>query len=413
LTLNAAHKDSLLNRRFREELVKRALVAFFAAILAFTVLSAHSVESQTAASSIFQVVHTPNENFNNGLQAASASSPTDIWAVGQATIHYDGTTWTAYPAPEIKGDNTSYLGGVVDISPTLAWAGGTVGIGLGNPGQVIEQWNGTEWSVYPGPKFAKGDQPSIKAMASTSANDIWAIGSLLVDGQALFFLFEHWDGTQWTATEVDSGDAFLLGASADATNDAWAVGFNGPENDTSATLAMHFNGSSWQSSETPNVGQGANQLNGVLALAPNNVWAVGFSTSVAPPESAPTLTLIEHFDGTSWSVVPSPNVGPNSGYQSNRLFGLTANSSTDIWAFGSYFDADGSGQQFTLLMHWNGTKWTLEPSPNPTKKSANFVADLLFAGVVPSPENVWIFGSEDEAPHEATLAIHTTEGPSF
>ena len=47
----------------------------------------------------------------------------------------------------------------------------------------------------------------------------------------------------------------------------------------------------------------------MLALAPNDAWAVGFSTPVAPPKQAATLTLIEHFDGTSWAVVPSPNVG--------------------------------------------------------------------------------------------------------
>lgn len=388
---------------------------FLAAAFALTVLIApYPAESQTGASSIFQVVHTPNENFNSGLQAASASSPNDIWAVGQSTIHYDGTTWTAFPAPMIKGDNTSNLAGVVDISPTLAWAGGTVGIGEGILGQVIEQWNGTAWSVYPGPQFAPGDQPSIKAMAATSANDIWAIGSLLGDDeQQLFFLFEHWDGTNWTATTAISGDAFLFGASADAPNDAWAVGFNGPENDNSRTLAVHYDGTSWKISNTPSTGQGANQLNGVLALAPNDVWAVGFSTAAAPPKEVPTVTLIEHFDGTSWSIVPSPNVGPHSIYQSNRLFGLAANSSTDVWAFGSYFAADGSGQQLTLLEHWDGTSWTIEPSPNPTKKSVDFISDLLLAGVVPTPGNVWIFGDEDEAPYDATLAIHTATGSSF
>jgi hypothetical protein len=393
--------------------VKSSLATIIVAALAMFV-APDAARTQTGASSIFQVVHTPNENFNNGLQAASASSPSDIWAVGHSTIHYDGTTWTAFPAPMIKGDNTSDLAGVVDISPTLAWAGGTVGIGEGNPGQVIEQWNGMEWSVYLGPKFAPGDQPSIKAMAATSANDIWAIGSLLGDDeQQLFFLFEHWNGTSWTATTAISGDAFLFGASADAPNDAWAVGFNGAENDDSRTLALHYNGTNWKSVFTPSIGRGANQLNGVLALAPNDVWAVGFSTSMAPPKEVPTATLIEHFDGTSWSIVPSPNVGPSSIYQSNRLFGLAANSSTDMWAFGSYFAADGSGQQLTLLEHWDGTSWTIEPSPNPTKKSVDFVSDLLFAGVVPSPGNVWIFGAEDEAPYDATLAIHTATGSSF
>jgi hypothetical protein len=389
-------------------------ILFVTALIVTLLFTPYPTQAQSHAASIFQVVHTPNDNFNNGLEAASASSPTDIWAVGQSAIHYDGTTWTAYHAPGIKGDNTSDLAGVVDISPTLAWAAGTSGIGEGSTTQVILQWNGTEWSFFPGPKFAKLDQPSIKAMASTSANDIWAIGSLLGnDEQQLYFLFEHWDGTTWTKTTQVSGDEFLFGASADAPNDAWAVGFKGPENDNSGTLVMHYDGSDWKHSPTPNVGAGANQFNGVLALAPNDVWAVGFSTAVAPPKEAPTKTLIEHYDGTSWSIIPSPNIGPHSVYQSNRLFGLTANSPNDIWAFGSYFAADGSGFQMTLLLHWDGTSWTIQPSPNPTKKSADFISDLLFAGVVPSPGNIWIFGAEDEAPHEGTLAIHTLTGSSF
>jgi hypothetical protein len=111
--------------------------------------------------------------------------------------------------------------------------------------------------------------------------------------------------------------------------------------------------------------------------------------------------------------VSSPNVGPTSVSQSNRLFGLTANSPTDIWAFGSSFAADGSGHQMTLLLHWNGSKWSIAPSPNPTPKRSGFLADLLTAGVVPSPGNVWIFGAEDEAPHDGTLAIHSMTGASF
>ena len=391
--------------------MKRTFAVLFFTVVFLLVLGLHA-GAQTAATSIFQPVMSPNENFNNELQAASASSPTDIWAVGQSAIHFDGTKWTAFRLPMINGDNTSFLGGVVDISPTLAWVGGTVGIGEGSPGQVIEQWNGTAWSIFPGPKFAAGDQPSIKAMTATSSDDVWAIGSLLGDDEELlFYLFEHWNGTAWTATTLLSGDAFLFGASADATNDVWAVGFNGPENDNSRALALHYDGTSWKVAKTPSVGSGANQLNGVLALAPNDVWAVGFSTPEPPPTEDATLTLIEHFDGTSWTVVPSPNIGPKSIYQSNRLFGLTASSPTDIWAFGSYFAASGSENQMTLLLHWDGTTWTIAPSPNPT--NGVFLSDLLMAGVVPSPGNIWIFGDKDIPPHDDTLVIHTTTGASF
>ncbi len=380
---------------------------FLAAGMAAAYLPGHA-----AGQSIFQVVPTPNEYFNNGLQAVSASSPNDIWAVGQATIHYDGTQWTAFPAPGMTGNNTSFLGGVADFSPTDAWAVGTTGIGEGLTGQVIERWNGTAWGVFPGPVFASGDQPSLKALTAISANDMWAVGSLLTDsGEILNFLFEHWDGKSWAATSHVTNDAFLFAVSADAMNDVWAVGFAGPENDNSRTLVMHYDGTDLTDVASPSVGSGASQFNGVAALAPNNVWAVGFSTPVAPPKSAATLTLIEHWAGSSWTVVTSPNVGPGSVYQSNRLEGITAVSPTDIWAFGSYTVANGSGQQKTLLLHWDGTAWTIAPSPSPVKGS--FVSDLLFAGVSPSPGNVWIVGSEDEAPHEGTLAINSTSaGPN-
>jgi hypothetical protein len=207
---------------------------------------------------------------------------------------------------------------------------------------VIEQWNGTKWSLFPGPKFGKKDRANVFAMTSSSANDVWAIGSLVNFGTGLVSsLFEHWNGTAWTATTLELNNQFLFGASADAANDTWAVGFNG--SDKIDTSAMPWDGANWTSVATPNVGEGTNKLNAVLALAPNDVWAVGFSTPVAPPKPAATLTLIEHFDGTSWTVVPSPNIGPNSANQSNRLLGLTANSANDIWAFGSYFPAQGQG----------------------------------------------------------------------
>jgi hypothetical protein len=130
---------------------------------------------------------------------------------------------------------------------------------------------------------------------------------------------------------------------------------------------------------------------------------------VAPPKQAATLTLIEHWDGTSWTVVPSPNVGPASVFQSNALLGIAAASPTDIWAFGSSSLANGSGNQRTLLMNWNGTAWSMTASPNPNKGS--FLDDILFAGVAPSPGDVWIVGSEDDAVTGggfATLAIHGT-----
>jgi len=379
------------------------------------VLALIGAPALTHAQSVFTVVPTPNGHHgttNNALEAVSASAPSDIWAVGQTAIHFDGTQWTAYPTPMINGDNTSYLDGVVDVSPSEAWAGGIVGIATATPNQVIEHWNGAAWSVYPGPTFSAAEQPAIYSMTGVSANDIWAVGSLLVNNQFLYALYEHWDGTAWTA-KAGPFHGFFRGVSADAPNDIWAVGYSGLN---FVTFSEHYDGTSWSLVNTPDVGSGPNVLNGVVALAPNDVWAVGYSTaSQKPPPGqfdVPSKTLIEHYDGTGWSVVPSPNVGPNSQYQSNKLYGVTAVSSTDIWAFGSYFAASGNGNQMTLVLHWDGASWSVNPSPSP--KPGDFRSDVLSGGVVTAPGNVWIVGSEDPAtqgkPVTATLVLHTTGG---
>jgi len=405
-------------------------------ILLLAGMAAVYTPARAAAQSTFQVVKTPNEYSNNGLQAVSASSPSDIWAVGSSIMHFNGTKWTTFPVAGntkeicmsgVCTSTSSVLAGVADISPTDAWAVGsqTTLTTTTDPLSfnqstvpVIQRWDGTQWSIFPGPSFAAGDAPTLFGMTAISANDIWVVGNLLSDGGSLLsFLFEHWDGTSWTATAIPVGNpngAFLLAVSADAANDVWAVGFTGPENDDSRTLVMHFNGTSWKIVPSPSVGKGASQLNSVAALAPNDVWAVGFSTPVAPPMQAPTLTLTEHWDGTSWTVVTSPNVGPNSVFQSNILDGITAVSPTDIWAFGSSFLANGSGNQKTLLMNWDGSAWSIVPSPNPT--TGVFLDDILFAGVAPSPGNLWIVGSELEDTmglEFGTLAIHSTNpGPN-
>src|ERR1700733_14493629 len=173
--MNLAVKFS--RQLFQGEIVKLTFSAMIFFGLAFAVFQGAPAHAQTRTpGSIFKVVPTPNENTNNNLLAASASSPNDIWAVGQSTIHFDGTKWTAFPAPFIDGvDN--FLTGVVDVSPTLAWAVGNVSEGENPFQQVIEQWDGKEWSVFPGPNFPPNSQAALFGMASTSASDIWAVGS--------------------------------------------------------------------------------------------------------------------------------------------------------------------------------------------------------------------------------------------
>lgn len=254
------------------------------------------------------------------------------------------------------------------------------------------------WATVP-----PGQQPAIYGMAAVSATDIWTVGSLLVTNSKLFELFEHWDGAAWKAT-TGPFRGFFTGVSASTGNDIWGVGCG--------NFSEHWDGSQWSFVPAPNVGTGPNCLNAVSALAPDDAWAVGYSTARATPPpgqfQVPARTLIEHWNGVTWNVVPTPNVGPFSQYQSNRLLGITAVSPTDIWAFGSYFAPSGSGCQYALLLHWDGLHWSLAPSPNPV--IGNFLSDTLYGGVVTAPDEAWIVGGEQKSGHYGTLVLHTTGG---
>src|SRR6266568_1814569 len=110
----------------------------------------------------------------------------------------------------------------------------------------------------------------------------------------------------------------------------------------------------WTVVSSPNPGAG----NGLLAVAagsPTDVWSVGDSHTTS------FQTLTQHWDGHKWSVVSSPNPGA----QFNELFGVAAVSTTDVWAVGS-FAPQGFSPSQTLIEHWNGTTWSVVTSPNPS-----------------------------------------------
>jgi hypothetical protein len=75
---------------------------------------------------------------------------------------------------------------------------------------------------------------------------------------------------------------------------------------------------------------------------------------------SPYQTLIESWNGSDWSIVPSPN--PSGGY--NYLNGVSCISSTDCVAVGAYFDSAADRGLQTLVETWNGTEWSITPSPD-------------------------------------------------
>src|SRR5436190_12166876 len=146
----------------------------------------------------------------------------------------------------------------------------------------------------------------------------------------------------------------LNGVAAVSANDIWAVGYYGQASGANQTLIEHWDGKSWSVIPSPKVGTRDSNLNGVAAVSANDVWAVGLYS-----DSGARQTLAEHWNGKSWSMVSGPNVGTND----NNFNGVAAVSANDVWAVGLYSQVSGANR--TLAEHWNGKSWSVVSSPNP------------------------------------------------
>src|SRR5262249_2948630 len=112
-------------------------------------------------------------------------------------------------------------------------------------------------------------------------------------------------------------------------NNVWAVGSYRGDDGTWHTLAEHWTGDGWHMELPQDRGASvANYLSGVTAVSPTEIWAVGSYG----PGSTPLQTLIERWNGSQWSIMPSANQGSGQ----NNLNAVVAASPTDIWAVGDH-----------------------------------------------------------------------------
>ena len=157
-------------------------------------------------------------------------------------------------------------------------------------------------------------------------------------------------------------------------------------------LIEAWNGSSWSIVPTPNVGTADNELLSIGGDTPNDLWAVGFTST-----SAGFKTLIEHYDGVAWTVTSSSPAGPSD----NVLTSVAASGPSDVWAVG--YQTTPSGQYHSLVEHWNGIAWAVTPLP-----SANDSIDVLRSVFADTPSDAWAVGSylgADRAKYQG-FAIH-------
>jgi hypothetical protein len=245
----------------------------------------------------WKIIYSPGPSTSgNELSAIVARSASNIWAVGTyvdessgadrpLAIHWDGTAWQGVFVP---GHGTSSrLFGVAKIPGTSQlWAVGEYEkvdavTGARTGGALIEKWNGKFWSVA---TFTKGWQRlnSVTAISSSSA---FAVGNSVM----------RWNGTSWNlvtnAVPANGGYEVELESVTRAPNgNLWAAGWrNVPETLSYSTLIERWDGTTW--SEVPSADRGRSFLEGIARAANSSrVWSVGYGS-----DSSPHRTLVETY----------------------------------------------------------------------------------------------------------------------
>jgi hypothetical protein len=223
---------------------------------------------------------------------------------------------------------------------------------------LFEHWDGRRWQVA-GPTGIG----SLTAISKSSARNIWAVGRT-DHGMPLVFRF---DGARWTSVPLElplGRVGTLLDVLALAPDDVWAVGsvFGTPQPDAHG-LAAHWDGSGWSIEAIAPVPLLA--VDGVRGA----VWAVGQAHDTdAPPYAAPT---VEVFEGAGWRAV-------DPGF-TDDLSGVKVRHNGDVWVVGGKFGP----AKYAVAGHFDGSQW---------KRMRPGMHDWLNDVDTTAPNDVWAAG---------------------
>lgn len=248
------------------------------------------------------------------LRTASATSPTNIWALGSMgdIVRRTASGWQRVESP--LSPDTDDMEAVLALADNDVWFGGY---------WRSAHWNGTTFDLVP-------ELTGIKAMWAASRTNIWAVGE--------YGVMFHYDGLAWTKTTPPvSGD--FRSISGTSANDIWIAG---------GTQVLHYNGTAWSAVD---IGLAQfEETSTVLAIAPNDVWITG------------EQTYVRHFDGTAWTKVTAttkerPWIRSGWAAASNDVWFVVEDSELLHWT-GSAFEHEPMDNVSTLV-HTGGRQWAL------------------------------------------------------
>ena len=178
---------------------------------------------------------------------------------------------------------------------------------------------------------------------------------------------------------------YLNGVTATASNAAWSVGSWYDTNAASPrTLIQRWNGTSWSNVTSPNATPYYNELYAVDATSSTFALAVGYANGSSGVNGSPRNSLTMRWNGTAWSVVPAPNPGVSS----RNLVGVEAITATNAWAVGWYYESLSPAFLDAMVLHWNGSAWSQVEVVGP----GNYLNELYGVSAT-SATDVWAVGT--------------------
>ncbi len=276
--------------------------------------------------------------------------------------HWDGTVWSVMPTPGLTVIGA--LDAVSCVSIQSCSAVGTRFVGGAGLGQtLVAHWDGNAWARVPSPTPGQGG--GLNGISCVSASNCIAVGHSLSTSGSERTLVEGWNGTRWAVTaspNPSGGGSSLSGVTCLTASRCIAVGAHAPSQQTSHTLIEQWDGMSWTIVPSPNGGSSTmSKLSAVACTGMSACVAVGSSSGAQG-----STTLAEVWDGSSWRIAPSANPASGSG----SFLGVSCLRATDCVAVG--VGLTGAGKTATLIERWRGAGWTLaaHPDPKPSKGSA-------------------------------------------
>jgi hypothetical protein len=303
---------------------------------------------------------------SNVLNAVTCATASFCVAVGQQdeatgvnTLieQWNGTAWSVVPGVTEPPSANDTLTGVSCAGPSFCMAVGSTGAGA-----LAETWNGSAWSATtPAPPAGLVGVylSSVSCLAATLCQTLgtgFNVATPVVFGN-------QWNGTNWSAvpaatpTAGSSQNVEAGGMDCISATQCLAVGNTDANGASGAPFAEQWNGTAWTLADTGL----STSLPAGSSLASVSCAGATFCQAVGQAGGATTQNLIEMWNGASWSVPASTPQTSTSLAQA--LTGVDCFSATSCSAVG-WADAT-PGQPATLALTWDGTSWSIVPNtPN-------------------------------------------------